>query len=187
MKYFIFLFFNIFLYAQNIVSGHVQSESNFILQDVMVVNVNKGNKGFTNNEGIFKIEADINDELRFLKENFERQSKVIQNKDFITPISIQLVRVPIEIEEVEVVAKLTGNLEKDSKIFSPSEKVVTLNNEIREYVKKPMLEVQPKNSIPSSFAPKDPYEGQVNLLSVSIGGDSGGVIGLLLKQGVKKK
>ncbi len=114
MKYLISLLISVISYAQNIVSGRVLSENGFGLQKVMVVNINTEKKVYSNQNGNFSIEANINDELRFIKENYERGSKVIQNKDFLTPISIQLVRVPIEIEEVNVAPKPTGDLVKDA-------------------------------------------------------------------------
>lgn len=173
--------------AQNYVSGNVVSENYIVLRNVLIVNVKTDKKVLTNNEGSFKIEANANDELRFIKENYERGSKVIKNSDFQTPLSIQLVQVPIEIEKVEITTKLTGNLIKDSKSHNPSEKVVTLNNEIKEYIKNPMTEIQPKNNIPSSFAPRDLYAGQINLLRISImGGSSSGLVKLLIDEAVKK-
>ena len=114
MKYLISLLISVISYAQNIVSGRVLSENGFGLQKVMVVNINTEKKVYSNQNGNFSIGANINDELRFIKENYERGSKVIQNKDFLTPISIQLVRVPIEIEEVNVAPKPTGDLVKDA-------------------------------------------------------------------------
>lgn len=186
MKYLFFLFSSSLIYTQSIVSGNVLSENGFAIQNVLVVNIKTGNKIFTNNKGNFKIEANINDELRFIKENYERVSKVIYNNDVLYPMSIQLIKVPVEIEEVNITPKLTGNLEKDSKNHSLYEKTIALNDDIRQYVKKPMTEIQPKNNIPSSFAPRDPYAGQLNLLSISIGGASGGLIGLLLNEGIKK-
>lgn len=114
MKYLILILISAVSYAQNIVSGIVMSESNFGLHDVIVVNINTGKKVYSNHRGNFSIEANINDELRFIKENYERGAKVVHNNDFLTPISIHLVRVPIEIEEVNVAVKLTGVLAKDA-------------------------------------------------------------------------
>lgn len=166
MKYLFFIFFSSLIYTQSIVSGNVLSENGFAIQNVLVVNIKTGNKTFTNNKGNFKIEASVNDELRFIKENYERGSKVIYNNDVLYPMSIQLIKVPVEIEEVNILPKLTGNLEKDSKNRNLYEKTVALNDDIRQYVKKPMTEIQPKNNIPSTFAPPNPYEGQVNLLGL---------------------
>lgn len=102
-------------------------------------------------------------------------------------MSIQLVQVPIEIEKVEIATKLTGYLVKDSKNHNSSEKIVALNNDIREYVKKTMTETQTKNNIPSSFTPRDPYAGQINILRISImGGSSSGLVKLLFDEAVKK-
>lgn len=166
MKFLIFIFISTISYAQNIVSGNVVSEYHTVLSNVVVVNIGTDKKVLTNNEGIFKIEANINDELRFIKENYERGSKVVKNNDFLNSISIQLVRVPIEIQEVKVVAKPTGNLEKDSKKFRVDKKTTELNVAMNKYMKEKLTEVLPKNSIPSSFAPPNLYAGQVNLLSI---------------------
>ena len=166
MKYLIFIFFSIITYGQNIVSGNVSSENGFIIQNVLVINIKTGSKTYTNNEGSFKIKANVNDELRFIIENYERGSKVVKNNDFLNSISIQLVRVPIEIQEVKVVAKPTGDLEKDSKKFSVDKKTTELNVAMNKYMKEKLTEVLPKNSIPSSFAPPNLYAGQVNLLSI---------------------
>ncbi len=114
LKYLVFILLSSFIYSQNIVSGNVLSEDGFVLQNVTVVNVKTGNKTFTNHEGIFKIEANVSDELRFIKENYERGSKVVKKNDFSIPLSVQLVRVPIEIEEVKVAVKPTGDLGKDA-------------------------------------------------------------------------
>lgn len=114
MKYLILILISAVSYAQNIVSGIVMSESNFGLHDVIVVNINTGKKVYSNHRGNFSIEANINDELRFIKENYERGAKVVHSNDFLTAMSIQLVRVPIEIEEVNVVPKPTGDLVKDA-------------------------------------------------------------------------
>lgn len=130
MKYLIFLFFSTFIYAQNTISGNVVSESDFVLQNVIVVNVKTGNKTLTNNDGNFSIKADVNDELRFIKENFERGSKVLHNSDFFTPLSIQLVRVPTEIEEVKVAVKPTGDLGKDINRLKVDHSKETLQKEI---------------------------------------------------------
>jgi hypothetical protein len=188
MKYLFFFFFSVTIYAQNMVSGNIISENGYVIQNVTIININSGDKTSDNSGGFFKIKADINDELRFVKENFERRSIIIQSKNFLTPLSVQLIAVPTEVEEVKIGVKLTGDLEKDSKKFNPSYKVVALNKDIREYVKKPMAEIRPKNSIPSSFAPRDLYAGQLNLLSISFGDNSsGGIFGLLLKESFQKE
>lgn len=130
MKFLIFIFISTISYAQYVISGNVLSESDFALQNVMVVNIKTGNKIFTNNEGSFNIEANTNDELRFIKEKYERGSKVIENSDFLIPLSIQLVRVPIEIVEVKVAMKPTGNLGKDASRIKVDHSKEVLQKEI---------------------------------------------------------
>ena len=90
MKYLFLIFSSITIYSQNIISGRVLSDNGFVVHNVEIVNMRNGSKALSNDEGYFKIEARTNDELRFLKENFERGSKVIQNYDFLKPISINL-------------------------------------------------------------------------------------------------
>lgn len=184
MKYLFFLFFSSLIYAQNIVSGNVLSESGFVVQNVMVINTKTGNRVFNNNEGTFKIEANINDELRFIKENYERGSKIIQNNDYQILLSIQLVQVPIEIEEVKLGFNPTGNMKKDIN-FNTSHKTKLLNEDIENYIKNHPEEKKDQKVINSSFAPPDMYQGQVNLLSVGTDG-SGGILGLVAKEVLKK-
>lgn len=113
MKSLLLILISSISYAQNTISGNVLSENGFVVQNVMVINTKTGNKVFTNNEGSFKIDVNTNDELRFIKENYERGVKVIRNNDFSATLKIELVRVPIEIEEVNVTPKPTGDLIKD--------------------------------------------------------------------------
>ncbi len=58
--------------AQIYVSGNVVSEYHTLLSNVMIVNIRTDKKVLTDSEGDFKIEANVNDELRFIKENYER-------------------------------------------------------------------------------------------------------------------
>lgn len=187
MKYLFFLFLSISLYAQNIVSGKTVSEQGYILQNVLVINMRTNKQINSNNDGSFSIQANINDELRFVKDNYERVAKKISIEDFSNPISVRLVQAPTEIEEVKLAFNPTGDINKDIN-FNSSKKMAKLNKDIAEYVKKPMAEIRPKNSIPSSFAPRDPYAGQLNLLSISFGDNSsGGILGLLLKESLQKQ
>lgn len=186
MKYLFFLLSSISIYAQNIVSGNVFSEQGYILQNVLVVNMRTNMQTTSNTEGFFSIEASLNDELRFVKDNYERTSHKVFNKDFSTLFSITLIQKSTEIEEVELAFRPTGDINKDIN-FNSSKKVAKLNKDIAEYVKKPVEEIQPKNKIISSFAPRDPYEGQLNLFSINlIEGSSKGIVSLLLNDDFTK-
>lgn len=186
MKYLFFLLSSISLHAQNIISGNIFSEQGYILQNVLVVNMRTNRQTSSNTEGFFSIEASANDELRFVKDNYERTSHKVFNKDFSNLFSITLIHKPTEIEEVKLAFSPTGNINKDMN-FNSSKKVAKLNKDIAEYVKKPMVEIQPKSKIISSFASKDPYEGQLNLFSINlIEGSSNGIVGLLLNDDFTK-
>ncbi|REC62957.1 hypothetical protein DRF65_06895 [Chryseobacterium pennae] len=185
MRFIFFLLFSTFSYAQSSVSGNTVSEQGYIIQKVLVINVRTNEQKFSDTKGFFNIKANINDELRFVKENYERSSRKIFSQDFSNLISVTLIQKPTEIEEVTLAFNSSGDIKKDMN-FNSSKKTAKLNNDISEYLKKPMAETQPKNNIPSSFAPRNPYEGQLNLLSISSGGTSGGLVGFLLKQSIKK-
>jgi hypothetical protein len=111
--------------------------------------------------------------------------EVEKNNDFLTPMSFQLIRVPIEIKEVQLVTKLTGDLRKDSKTSSSSQKVVALNEDIEEYIKTHPEEKKEKKVTKSMFDLPDIYQGQINLLGVGTGG-GGGVLGVIIGKIVKK-
>lgn len=113
MKFLVFIFLSTTMFSQNFIPGKILSENGFGLENVLVINIKTGSKVFTDNEGNFNIEVSLNDELRFIKQDFERVSKIIQIPDLITLLSIQLIKTPIEIEEVKVFIKPTGNLGKD--------------------------------------------------------------------------
>lgn len=188
MKYLFFLFFSVSIFSQSIVTGNTFSEQGYILRNVLIINITTNEKTISNNEGFFSIKANINDELRFVKENYERGVKKILNVDFFNLSSIVLIQEPTDIQEVKIDIEPTGDLSKDVN-FNSSKKLTQLNKELAEYIKKPMPEDQSKHNIPTSFEPKDPFAGQLNLLSGGLGGtgSSGGIIGLIVKEAFKKK
>lgn len=109
-------------------------------------------KIFTNAEGHFSIRAVAGDELRFVKKNYERASKIVGQQNFYSSVSVVLKASVITIQEVEVDKfKATGNIKNDSKSLNKSQKILNLNNEISEYVKNPYTEVLPKATIPNDF------------------------------------
>lgn len=114
MKFIFFFLFSILIRAQNIISGNITSENNFILQNVTVINMKTGYITNTDNKGNFQILAKTNDELRFSKGGFERNSKIIESRDLLIPLSIQLIHIPLEIKEVKIRTKPTGNLKIDA-------------------------------------------------------------------------
>lgn len=103
-----------------------------LVSQVLVVNINSQEKTYSNSQGQFIINADLGDELRFVKEGYERKVLKITNTD---EVFINLIKLITEIEEVEVKKKLSGNLDEDSKLFNENKKKVALNNDLKVYFK----------------------------------------------------
>lgn len=116
--------------SQQIV-GKIVSDSVAVGQ-VLVINMNSNEKTYSNSQGQFMIDANIGDELRFVKIGFERKSIIIKNQN---DLIINLIKLVTEIEEVEVRKKLSGNLAADSKLFNENKKKVALNNDLKVYFK----------------------------------------------------
>lgn len=125
-----FFCFTVPLFSQNL-SGIITDEEQNPLSAVLVFNVQSEKKSYSNIKGEFTIEANANDELRFVRYGFERNSKKINSSDFNNPISISLFRKAEEIEEVKVTnLNLSGDLNKDSRKLTKVDKVAQLQREI---------------------------------------------------------
>ena len=129
----LFLFLSISIFSQNIISGKVVNEINLGIPSVLVVNINTDQKSYTDFNGDFSIPAKTQDEIRFLKPKFERAFYKIEPSTFQQKIYILLLKTPIEIKEVEILPKLSGDLKKDSKNLTENNKVEELQNEIGVY------------------------------------------------------
>lgn len=108
-----------YFFCQQKVSGITMSENDMVLTSVLVVNISNDKKVYSNSLGEFSIEASENDEIRFVKKGYERVSKKVYSVEI--PMNAVLVRIPEEIEEVEIVSA-TGDLSKDSKRLSKIDK-----------------------------------------------------------------
>jgi len=126
------LFISHFIFSQQ-VRGKIVSDY-VAANQVLVVNINSQEKTYSDSKGQFFINANIGDELRFIKLGYERKIINVKNDN---ELLINLIKLTIEIEEVEVKKKLSGNLSKDSKLFDENKKKVTLNNDLKVYFKAP--------------------------------------------------
>jgi len=113
-------------FCQQKVSGTIMSENDMIVTSVLVVNMND-KKVYSNSSGEFSIEASEKDEIRFVKKGYERVSRKVYNVD--VPMNVVLIRIPEEIEEVEIVS-VTGDLSKDSKRLTKVDKKDQLQKDI---------------------------------------------------------
>ncbi|SIT22642.1 hypothetical protein SAMN05421786_110104 [Chryseobacterium ureilyticum] len=123
-KLFVFLVFlwSTLLLSQQTVTGKIIDDSGESLSAVTIVNISNDKKIYSNSEGIFSIEANPGDELRFVKEDFRRVSRKVLTNGSNPQLLITLYQIPKDVGEVRIVKKLTGDLEQDSKIVAKVDK-----------------------------------------------------------------
>lgn len=166
----LFVFFciiSITSFGQQYIMGKVSSELSSGLQSVIIFNTRTDEKVLSDKEGSFVIAAQPNDQLRFIKNGYDRVSSTISAQRFSEPLNITLRQSPYDIAEIELKFKATGNLEKDIKNLEPSKRVVALNSSMKEYMMRPMTEVAPTLTTPSAFAAPNYSAGQVNVLGIA--------------------
>lgn len=113
------------------VTGTVTDEDQNLLGGVLVFNMKTEQKTYTNQIGEFTIDASIRDELRFIRQGFERSSRIVKGHDFNTPFSITISRNVQDIEEVKIPAvRLTGDLNRDSRNLTKFDKVAQLQRDV---------------------------------------------------------
>lgn len=115
------LFSNLLL-SQQTVTGKIIDDSGESLSAVTIVNISNDKKIYSNSEGIFSIEANPGDELRFVKEDFRRVSRKVLTNGSNPQLLITLYQIPKDVGEVRIVKKLTGDLEQDSRIVAKVDK-----------------------------------------------------------------
>ncbi len=92
------------------------------LNAVTIVNMSTDKKAYSDSQGIFSIEANPNDELRFVKEDFRRVSRRVLTDGINPQLLITLFQIPKDVGEVKIVKKLSGDLEQDSRIVTKVDK-----------------------------------------------------------------
>lgn len=129
---FLFLLVHSF-YAQEYIFGKITSEQNIELSGVLILNTRTDEKAYSDSDGNFMISAKNNDALRFVKQKYDRITYSVKPEDFKNSIKITLIKSVVEIEEVEIKTKLTGNLREDARRVESVRKV-KLNKEISKYI-----------------------------------------------------
>lgn len=152
------------LYSQEYIFGKVTSEQNTEIAGVLVINIRTDEETYTNKDGNFMIGAKNTDLLRFLKQKFDRISYTVKPDDFQKSLTINMQKSTIEIEEVEIKTKLTGNLAKDSKALNKSTKTLTLNQEMNSYMKMKPEKPFPTLRTPSAFEKPNVNAAQVDII-----------------------
>lgn len=138
------LFINI--QAQDYIFGKVTSEDNNEISDVTVINIRTDERISTNRDGHFMISGRTGDELRFVKNGYERANRKINKENISAPVNVTLMRSATLIAEVELKKEITGDLKIDSKNLNPPRKVQKLKSDLAVYMK--------RKSAPSVLAPR---------------------------------
>lgn len=92
------------------VSGIVVTDDSARLPKTLIVNMATDQKVLSNELGEFFIYAKSGDELRFVKENYEREKVIVGNSNNLT---IRLSKIPVEIEEVTIENKRVAEAKKE--------------------------------------------------------------------------
>jgi len=158
--------FNAFSSQKKYVIGNVKNELQTNIPGTYIYNPRTEELTTTDISGNFIITAISTDELRIVKNGYERIFRKISETDFTKPLEIIIIKLPYEIPEVELTFKPTGDLKKDLAYFKTSEKTVRLNEQMSKYMTTPLSEVSPQNKVPSAFSPPNYGQGQVNVLGV---------------------
>ncbi|SHE81747.1 carboxypeptidase-like regulatory domain-containing protein [Chryseobacterium vrystaatense] len=164
--YVVLFFLSAEFFSQQSITGIVTDNSKTNINQVLIINVSNQKSTLSDASGKFSIDASEDDELRFVKEGYYRFDKKVVNENFNTPLIINLEKVEIEIPEVKITYRPTGNLERDSKHLNESRKVVALRSELDEYMKSPLIDALPDNTVSKTFKGPDYGVGQVSLLGV---------------------
>ncbi|WP_228410151.1 carboxypeptidase-like regulatory domain-containing protein [Chryseobacterium viscerum] len=123
-KIFLFLMMlcSTFIFSQQTVTGRIVDDNGEDLSRVIVINMSTDKKVYSDAQGIFSIDANPNDELRFVKEDFNRTSRRVLTNGINSPLFITLYQIPRDVGEVKIVKKLTGDLNVDSRIVAKVDK-----------------------------------------------------------------
>lgn len=138
----IILFFAGNLFFAQKISGKVMSENDMVISSVLVVNISNDKKTFSDAIGNFSVEGSSNDELRFVKVGYERVSKKVTDPE--ADLKITLIRIPEEIEEVEII-DISGNIKSDSRRLAK----VDRRNELQNSIGLPKAPVVQREIVPT--------------------------------------
>jgi hypothetical protein len=132
--------------AQDYIFGKVTSENNAEIPDVTVINIRTDERVPTNRDGHFMISGRSGDELRFVKNGYERANRKITTENIKEPINVTLIKAATLIAEVEIKKEMTGDIKIDAKNLNPPRKVQKLKSDLAGYIS--------RRSDPAVLAPR---------------------------------
>lgn len=153
-------------WGQQKISGNVITGDDLDLAPVLVVNISENRSVLSDMSGKFEIEAKENDEIRFVKEGYYRVDKKLTREEINAPFNIMLKKMEIQIPEVTIKYRPTGNLAKDNQHYNESRKLQALKSDMEDYMRSPLNQPLPDNTVSKTFTGHDFNAGQVNLFGV---------------------
>lgn len=154
------------LWGQQKISGKVITGDELDLAPVLIVNISGNKSSLSDMSGNFEMEAKENDEIRFVKEGYYRVDKKITREDINAPFNIILKKIEIQIPEVHIKYKPTGNLARDNQHYNESRKLQALKSDMEDYMRSPLNQPLPNNTTSKTFTGHDFNVGQVDLFGV---------------------
>ncbi len=153
---------------QKVIIGTVVSEDGAELPGSVILNMRTEERTYSDSEGHFVIPALPTDEIRIVRQGFDRVTIFAKDENFTGPLKVSMVRQEQLIEEIVIGFVPTGNLKKDLLRLETAQdrKVASLNKEMTNYMKGSPTMVMPTNRPPSSFAPQN-IQGGLNLGKVA--------------------
>ncbi|WP_312297945.1 hypothetical protein [Chryseobacterium sp.] len=116
-------------FCQQKLEGKILNEDGICLSEVLIVNIKNNRYTYSNKYGEFSIEANLNDEIRFVKNGYERFIIKATNANVKVSHNIVLIRRPMDVGEVKIIP-LSGDLSRDSKKLSKVDKFHKLQKDI---------------------------------------------------------
>lgn len=158
------------VFSQHTVTGKIVDENGMNINSVLIINISNNKSTHSDVSGQFVIEAEENDEIRLVKEGYYRSDKKINGDYLNSPLYIRLLKTETLIPEVKISYQPTGNLERDSKYYGEGKRLAELESSMDAYMRSPLKEPLPKNTISKTFKGHDFSAGQIDLVNTFLAG-----------------
>lgn len=123
------------LFSQEYIFGKVSTDLGDKLPDAVIINMRTDEKIVSDRDGNFMIAAKNGDEIRVLKNTYERFVQKVSSENFLKPLNVTLSKAPYLIEEIELAFQATGNLKKDIQHYGDTKKTTKLKSETAKYIR----------------------------------------------------
>lgn len=166
---FLMLLISLKVFSQDYIFGKISDEGKTPISSAEIINMRTDQVVFSDSNGNFMIAAIENDELRVVKNKYDRVQFRLKSDDFKSQLKVTIFASPELIQEVSLAFKPTGNLKKDLDKLPKYKKTRRLQDEITQSLIYKPTEVMPRLSTPSAFAPPNYSAGQVDVKKLAEG------------------